>query len=179
MYRRNRQSASNRGKYTWHCHHQQYDIGRTRWWNNTKSRQEAVSTTTTQTIRHSRWRPSDVGPAYSGKCISSMVDLTRIGSPKWHGASTKTCYEHHIPKHSLYRSISECTADFSGTETCAVMWTFLHTNRRSAAQTAYTSTKTNDYNTQYTMPYSIFFAQGPRIVSLTGACSTKITHIDS
>ena len=32
-------------------------------------------------------------------------------------------YEHHnfIPEHTLYRSISECTADFSKRETCAIM----------------------------------------------------------
>ena len=116
------------------------DMGRTRWWNNTKSRQEAVSTVTTQTIRHSRWIPSDGiyngGPAYSGIRMSSMADLTHIASPNWYGACTKTCYEHHIPEPSLYRSISECTAAFSERETCAVMWTCLHTNRTAAAQTA-------------------------------------------
>ena len=89
MHRRNRHSASNRGENTWHYHHQQPDLGRTRWWNNTKSSQEAVSPATTQTIRHSRWRPSDGiyngGSAYSGISMSSMVDLTHIGSPKWYG----------------------------------------------------------------------------------------------
>ena len=133
------ESVSNWGEDTWHYHRQQPDMGRTRWWNNTKSRQEAVSTATTQTIRHSRWRPDGIyngGPAYFGIRMSSMVDLTHIGSPKWYGASTKTCYEHHTPEHSLYRSISESTADFCERETCAVMWTFLHTNQTAAAQTA-------------------------------------------
>ena len=30
-------------------------------------------------------------------------------------------YEHHVPEHSLYRSISECTTVFSETETYAIM----------------------------------------------------------
>ena len=38
---------------------------------------------------------------------------------------------------------------FSKTKTCAVMWTFLHTNWRAAAQTAQTSTKTKNCNIQY------------------------------
>ena len=58
--------------------------------------------------------------------MSSMIDLPLFGSPKRYGASTKTCYEYNIPKHSLCRSISDCTADFSERDVRSYVNIFSH-----------------------------------------------------
>ena len=73
-YQQNRNSESNWGKDIWHHCYQQSDIGRTCWWNRTKSRHEAVSTASTQTSLtlglHGR-------PHSHYVC---MVDFTHTGS---------------------------------------------------------------------------------------------------
>ena len=74
-----------------------------------------------------------------------------------YGASTKTCYEHNIPEHSLYRSISECTADFSETKTCAAMWIFFTQIEQPQHELHkhLPKPKTTTYNTRCRTRYSL------------------------
>ena len=62
-----------------------------------------------------------VRPTLEYACPAWSTSLTMGLQTDMERVQLKTCYEHCIPEHSLYRSISECTADFSETKTCAVM----------------------------------------------------------
>ena len=136
-YRRNRHSASNRGEDSWHYHHhhQQPDMGVHV---DEITRKASKRLFLLIQLKRSGIPVEDLLTVYTtvARCTQEYAcPAWSTSLTKWYGASTKMCYEHHIPEHSLCRSISECTGDFSETETCAVMQTCLHTNRRAAAQT--------------------------------------------